>query len=100
MGELRGPVPSGVGFFRLAPGGAADPGDIGGLPDWAIECRDRQKQDLSKNVRDANSRAVVKGARWGCAIQKKREHPVEDGYVVMDLATFASVLNELASTTD
>ena len=82
--------------FRLAPGGPQDPGDIGGLPDWALECRDRQKQDLSKNVRDANSRAVAKGCRWGAAVMKKREHGVEDGYVVMDLRTFALVLNEIA----
>ena len=82
--------------FRLAPGGPQDPGDIGGLPDWALECRDRQEQDLSKNVRDANSRAVAKGCRWGAAVMKKREHGVEDGYVVMDLRTFALVLNEIA----
>ena len=86
--------------FRLAPGGPQDPGDIGGLPDWALECRDRQKQDLSKNVRDANSRAVAKGCRWGAAVMKKREHGVQDGYVVMDLRTFALVLTEIADLSE
>ena len=82
--------------FRLAPGGSADAGDVGGVPGWAFECRDRQKQDPSKNVRDANSRAVHKGCRWGAAIMKKRDHGVEDGYVLLDLKTFVDVLRELA----
>ena len=83
--------------FRLAPAGDADAGDIGGVPGWAFECRDRAKVDLSKNVRDANSRAVNKGARFGCAVMKKREHGVGDGYVVMDLSTFVEVLKALES---
>ena len=86
--------------FRLAPAGDADAGDIGGVSGWAFECRDRTKHDLSKNVRDANSRAVNKGCRFGCAVMKKRAHGVEDGYVVMDLKMFVQVLNELARVTD
>ena len=83
--------------FRLAPAGDADAGDIGGVPGWAFECRDRAKHDLSKNVKDANSRAVNKGCQFGCAVMKKREHGVGDGYVVMDLATFVEVLKALES---
>ena len=86
--------------FRLAPAGDADCGDIGGVSGWAFECRDRAKHDLSKNVKDANQRAINKSALYGCAVMKKREHPTEDGYVVMDLATFVRVLNELAGITD
>ena len=83
--------------FRLAPAGDADCGDIGGVRGWAFECRDRAKHDLSKNVRDANQRAINKGAAFGCAVMKKREHGVGDGYVVMDLATFVEVLKALES---
>ena len=86
--------------FRLAPAGDLDAGDSGGGPGWAFECRDRAKHDLSKNVKDANERAKNKGAKWGCAVMRKRQHPVEDGYVVLDLKTFISVLQELASTSD
>ena len=57
--------------FRLAPGGSQDPGDIGGLPDWGIECRDRQKQDLSKNVRDANSRPPSRAPGGGVPYRRK-----------------------------
>lgn len=86
--------------FRLAPGGELDPGDVGGIPDWALECRDHAKHDLSKNVRDANQRAINKGSKFGAAVMKKRQHPVEDAYVVLDLQTFARVLNELAGRTE
>ncbi len=81
--------------FRLAPAGDADAGDIGGVSGWAFECRDRQKHSLSKNVEDANLRAKNKGCRFCCAVMKKREHPVEDGYVVLDLKTFVEVLKAL-----
>jgi hypothetical protein len=83
--------------FRLAPAGDADAGDIGGVPGWAFECRDRTKHDLSKNVKDANSRAVNKGCKFGAAVMKKRDAPVQDGYVVLDLATFVEVLKALES---
>ena len=83
--------------FRLAPAGDADAGDIGGVPGWAFECRDRTKHDLAKNVKDANQRAFNKGCRCGCAVMKKREHGVEDGYVVLDLRTFVEVLKALES---
>ena len=73
--------------FRLAPGGEHDAGDIGGLPNWAI--------DLAKNVRDAEMRAVHKGCRWGVAILKKRGSSVREGYVVMSLDQFAEVLTVL-----
>jgi hypothetical protein len=81
--------------FRLAPGGEHDAGDIGGLPNWAIECRDRSKFDLAKNVRDAELRAVHKNCRWGVAILKKRGSSVREGYVVMSLDQFAEVLTVL-----
>ena len=81
--------------FRLAPAGEFDCGDLGGIKDWAFECRDRQKHSLSKNVKDANERAKNKGARFGCALMKKREHGTEHGYVVLDMKTFVEVLKAL-----
>ena len=76
----------------MAQTGAQDEGDLGGLPSWAFECRDRQKMDLSKNVRDANSRAIAKGALYGVTIMKKRNSAVGSAYVAMDLETFAQIL--------
>ena len=83
--------------FRLAPGGEHDAGDIGGLPDWALECRDRARMDLAGDVRDAELRAVKKGCRFGAAVIKKRGAPVADGYVVTSLVLFTEVLDELAN---
>ena len=55
----------GFPVWRMAQTGAFDEGDLGGLPQWAFECRDRAKIDLSKNVKDANDRARAKGALYG-----------------------------------
>ena len=79
----------------MAQTGAQDEGDLGGLPSWAFECRDRAKMDLSKNVRDANNRAQAKGALFGVTIMKKRNASVADAYVAMDLETFAKILERI-----
>ena len=83
--------------FRLAPGGEHDAGDIGGLPDWALECRDRARIDIAGDVRDAELRAVKKNCRFGAAVIKKRGHPTADAYVCMSLVLFTEVLDELAN---
>ena len=85
----------GFPVWRMAQTGVEDEGDLGGLPSWAFECRDRQKIDLSKNVRDANNRALAKGALYGVTVIKKRNAPVESAYVAMDLETFAKLLERV-----
>lgn len=82
--------------FRLAPAGEHDAGDIGGLPDWALECRDRKAFNLAENIQDANKRTVHKNCKFGVAVLKKRGSQTANGYVVMDLNTFADVLSALA----
>ena len=81
--------------FRMAQGGEHDAGDIGGLPDWALECRDTARIDLAGDVRDAEMRAVHKGCRFGAAVIKKRGASTSDGYVVMSLGLFTEVLEAL-----
>ena len=85
----------GFPVWRMAQTGAFDEGDLGGLPQWAFECRDRAKIDLSKNVNDANDRARAKGALYGVTVIKKRNGPVESAYVAMDLETFAKLLERI-----
>ena len=82
----------GFPVWRMAQTGAEDEGDLGGLPSWAFECRDRAKMDLSKNVRDANSRALHKGSEFGVTVMKKRNSSVAEAYVAMDLETFTRIL--------
>ena len=81
--------------FRLAPAGEHDAGDLGGISEVAFECRNRQRQELAKNIDDANSRARNKGARWGVAIMKRPRRPVSDAYVLLDMATFLDLLAEV-----
>ena len=81
--------------YRMAPGGIHDAGDVGGLPDWAIEARDRAKISLAENCDDAVARAREKRCRYGIAFIKRRGRPVTDAYVVMPAETWADLLDEL-----
>ena len=83
--------------FRLAPGGEHDAGDIGGIVDFAFECRDRAKLSLSENVADARDRALKKNCKYGVAVMKKRNSATADGYVVCDLETFTRLLQDFYS---
>ena len=83
-------------MYRMAPGGIHDAGDVGGLPDWAIEARDRAKISLAENVDDAVSRAREKKCRYGIAFIKRRGRPTSDAYVLMTAETWADILDELS----
>jgi len=81
--------------YRMAPAGEFDTGDLGGIPEVAFECRDRNRLTLSENVRDANERARNKGSKYGVTVMKRRGRPAADAYVAMDLATFVRILQDL-----
>lgn len=53
----------GLDVWRMAPTGADDQGDIGGLKDWAFEVRNRQRIELSENVDGANALAGARRSR-------------------------------------
>ena len=80
---------------RLATRAALDLGDLTGIPRVAIECRDRQKQELARNLDDAEERARNKGSDFGICLMKRPRRPVEQSYVLMSLSTFADILDEL-----
>ena len=79
----------------MAPAGEFDTGDLGGIPEVAFECRDRNRLTLSENVDDANDRARHKKARYGVTVMKRRGRGAGDSYVAMDQATFVRLLQEL-----
>ena len=81
--------------YRMAPAGEYDAGDLGGIPEVAFECRDRNRLTLSENVDDANDRAHNKGAKYGVTVMKRRGKGAGDSYVAMDLATFVRLLQDL-----
>ena len=84
--------------FRMAPAGEFDAGDLGGIPEVAFECRDRNRLTLAENVDDANDRARQKTARYGVTVMKRRGRGAGDAYVAMDLATFVRILQDLLKT--
>ncbi len=77
------------------PAGIFDTGDLGGIPEVAFECRDRNRLTLSENVDDANERARNKGSEYGVTVMKRRGRPAADAYVALDLATFVRILQDL-----
>ena len=84
--------------YRMATQSEHDCGDLGGLPLFAVECRDRQKIDLAKNVDDANKRAANKEVPYGVTMMKRRNKNIADAYVAMDLKTFVAILDAMQQT--
>ena len=84
-----------IEVYRMAQTGEFDAGGLGGISEVAFECRDRNRLTLAENVDDANSRAINKKAKYGVTVMKRRGRKAADGYVVMDLATFARLLADL-----
>lgn len=75
--------------------GAADRGDIAGVPGVVIEAKNTKGHDLAGAVDEANVEALNASARIGVAWLKRRgkSSPL-DGYVCMDGATFLRLLQE------
>lgn len=79
---------------RPAQTGAKDVGDLHAWP-FIVECKAEREFRLPAYVAQANREAVHAGFPFGVAVVKAPRKNVKDGYVVMDLATFARVLEAL-----
>ena len=79
---------------RRASHGAADRGDLIGVPDWVVECKNVQAwaKGLHLFVYEAECEAENAGVPFGAVVVKRRNRPVEDAYVVMSLRQFVEVL--------
>lgn len=78
---------------RLA--GAADKGDIAGIPGLVIEAKNTRQVNLASAVSEARTEQVNAGALFGVAWLKRRGRvSAADGYVVMDGHTFMQLLKE------
>ena len=82
---------------RNAQHGAKDIGDIGGVPGFALEAKDDASHDFSGWLRQAIREAENAGEPYAAVIAKRRRHPVEGAYVLMDLETFARLAARLAT---
>ncbi|MGW7270793.1 hypothetical protein ACWGH5_09760 [Streptomyces sp. NPDC054864] len=81
---------------RPAQQGVKDVGDLHAAP-FVLECKAERSITLADYVRQANREAMHAGYPYGVAVVKAPRRSTADGYVVMDLATFARVLDTLRS---
>jgi hypothetical protein len=78
---------------RLA--GAQDKGDIAGIAGVCIEAKNTNRLDLAGAVDEARREGDNANARLAVAwIKRKGKASAEDGYVVMDGATFMRFMEE------
>lgn len=78
---------------RRALTGNQDRGDIANIPDFALECKAVQSIALAQFIDEATREAINAGARYGAAIIKRRQKPVDQAYVVMTLEQFTDLIN-------
>jgi hypothetical protein len=80
---------------RYGAGVAQDKGDLVGIPNFAVECKNQANIDLAGFVDEALIEAKHAGARFGCAIVKRRRKNTKDAYVVMTLEQFSELIGEV-----
>ena len=79
-------------MFRPALHGKLDKGDLFGLEDFTIQCRDTAKLDFAGAVDDAAEQAANAKTRFFVAIVKRRRKPTAQAYAVMPLFKLAELL--------
>ncbi|MFB7643904.1 hypothetical protein ACFC0S_03090 [Streptomyces sp. NPDC056084] len=79
---------------RQVQAGVLDVGDLHARP-FVLEAKAEKSIRLAEYVRQANREAANAGFKFGAAVVKAPRRNVKNGYVVMDLATFARVLEAL-----
>jgi hypothetical protein len=78
---------------RRALAGAADKGDVTGIPGVVIECKSQNRQSLAEWLDEADVERDNAGARVGVVWFKRRGFTSPGrGYVLMDGATFTDLL--------
>ena len=77
---------------RRALSGAQDKGDISGVLDWVLECKNHKEISLSEFVDEAITERENAGAKYGAAIVKRARRGVAESYVVMPLYQFVRLI--------
>lgn len=77
---------------RYGAGIREDRGDIVGVPDFAIECKNQRNIDLAQFVDEAIIEAKHARQPFGAAVIKRRNRNVRESYVVMSLEQFVALL--------
>ena len=87
----------GIPAYRPAQTGFKDSGDIHGVSPFIIQAKDWRdiRAALNEGVTGAVKQAANAGEDFGVAVIKRARKPVEDGYAVMRLQDWVSVLARL-----
>ena len=80
---------------RRALYGANDRGDITGIPGVMLECKSVKSVELAEFVDQVVAQTDNAEADIGAAVIKRRMRPAKDGYVVMTLEQFTTMLQML-----
>jgi Holliday junction resolvase len=72
-----------------------DRGDIAGVQDWVLECKNHKAMDLAGWMAEALVEQANAGTRFTAVVIKRRNKPAKDGYVVMSLEQLAGLIQEL-----
>ena len=80
---------------RRALAGNLDKGDLIGMPDTVLECKNHKQLNCSGWMTEGEQEARNAGARWWSVIVKRRGKNVSESYVVMPLSKYAELMDEL-----
>lgn len=81
-----------AGVERRALHGAADKGDLLGIPDWTLELKATKELDVAGAVDEAAKESKNAGTQYFAAILKRRQKGVHEAYVVLPLWLFTEFL--------
>lgn len=77
---------------RYGAGVQQDKGDIVGVPNFALECKNQQSINLAEFLEEALIEAKHARAKFGAAVIKRRRKATKDAYVVMSLEQFTELI--------
>lgn len=80
---------------RTRVGWTDDRGDIHGIPNVVIECKNHKTLDLAQWIRELDSEIANAGARTGCVVHKRRGTTNgSDHYATLRFGAFIQLLRE------
>ena len=82
---------------RRALSGNHDKGDIVGIPNVVVECKNAQRIELAAWVDEADVERVNANARFGILVIKRRNKGIDKAYAVVPLSQMVELLNEVSN---
>lgn len=92
VGFLRDRFPS---VERRVMGGVNDRGDIAGIPGWVLEVKNHKAINLAGFCDEAKRECANDNARFWAVVANRKNHRIDDAYVIMSLSQFREILDLL-----